>query len=55
MPSEITIKAINKKDGMSRSELKEGMESLKEDVAYRVKATVGFKGQLQSITFTEDE
>lgn len=54
MANEYKINARNKKEGMSLAELMWGIAEIPTiDKQYTLKANIGFKGQLQSLTLIE--
>lgn len=55
MPAEYKYTAVDKTTGMTFEELNEALKdfSVADAKKYRLKAVVGFKGQVQSITFVE--
>jgi len=59
MSREYRYTARDKKAGMTFPELEDAVKEVsqydEQGYRYRLKATVGFKGQLQSVTFVEVE
>lgn len=58
MPNEMSWSADNKKAGMTLEELEKAVDivrSSRPGVKWTVKATVGFSGQIQKVTFVEVE
>lgn len=56
MPNEMSWNAVDKKVGMTLEELEDALaivRSARPGVKWKVKATVGFSGQVQKITLME--